>query len=72
MSLCLMMLLTGCATVKTEYVYMPIPASLTQENPIPHVPAKMIWGQCPALYIQAVHELKQCNADKRVIKNLLH
>lgn len=66
----LLTLLSGCKSVQTEYIDMPIPASLTQENLIPIVLDDMTWGQCPILYIQAANELKQCNADKEAIREI--
>lgn len=71
MSICLAMFLIGCETVKTEYVYKcNIPASLTQSNNEPHIDKKITWGQCPVLYTELLNELRQCNADKRAIKQI--
>lgn len=70
-SICLPIFLIGCGTVKTEYVYKcNISPSLTQENNEPHIDKQITWGQCPILYTEAVNELRQCNADKRAIKQI--
>lgn len=72
MILCPAIFLTGCGTVKTEYVYQcNIPASLTQPNNEPHIDKQITWGQCPVLYTELLNELRQCNADKRAI-NLIN
>ena len=71
MSICPAMFLNGCETVKTEYVYQcHLPASLTQQNNAPYIGKKITWGQCPILYTELLNELKQCNADKRAIKQI--
>ncbi len=71
MSICLVTCLTGCGTVKTEYVYKcNIPVSLTQSNNEPHIDKKITWGQCPVLYTELLNELRQCNADKQAIKQI--
>ena len=71
MILCPAIFLTGCGTVKTEYVYQcNIPASLTQPNNEPHIDKRITWGQCPVLYAELLNELRQCNADKRAIREI--
>ena len=71
MILCPAIFLTGCGTVKTEYVYQcNIPASLTQPNNEPHIDKQITWGQCPLLYTELLNELRQCNADKRAISGI--
>lgn len=71
MILCPAIFLTGCGTVKTEYVYQcNIPASLTQPNNEPHIDKQITWGQCPVLYTELLNELRQCNADKRAIRDI--
>ena len=71
MILCPAIFLTGCGTVKTEYVYQcNIPASLTQPNNEPHIDKQITWGQCPVLYTELLNELRQCNADKRAIREI--
>lgn len=71
MSLCLLMYLTGCGAVKTEYIYQcDIPPSLIQPNPEPYIKQRITWGECPLLYTELLNELRQCNADKRAIKQI--
>lgn len=71
MSICLVTFLTGCGVVKTKYVYQcNISPSLTQPNNEPHIDKKVKWGQCPVLYTELLNELRQCNADKKVIRDI--
>ena len=71
MSICLTIFLNGCGTGKTEYIYKcNIPTSLTQTNNEPHIDKKITWGQCPVLYTELLNEFRQCNADKKAIKQI--
>ena len=70
MSLCLLILLTGCEKVRTEYIYVKLPSSLTQPNNEPHIEQNINWGQCPVLYVELQNELRQCNTDKQAIREI--
>ena len=72
MKLCLAIFLTGCGMAKNEYVYQcNLPAPLTQPNNEPHINKRITWGQCPIFYTDLLNELRQCNADKMIIKEII-
>ncbi|WP_392562506.1 hypothetical protein RHO12_03220 [Orbus sturtevantii] len=55
---------------RIKYVYINAPSSLTQENNEPHIEKVITWGDCPLLYVDLKNSLKQCNADKKAIREL--
>nr|WP_282558644.1 Rz1 lytic protein [Providencia rettgeri] len=65
--------LTGCGSIKTEYVLapnIPIPASLLADCPIPDIPDKMTWGDIAEYNIELMSVIKACNLDKKAIREI--
>ncbi|WP_435890596.1 Rz1-like lysis system protein LysC [Escherichia coli] len=71
--LCLLPLLTGCGNTRTVYVTVPpipLPATLTLETPVPHIPDTLTYGDSLELNVSLLSALEQCNLDKATIKNI--
>ncbi len=71
--LCLLPLLTGCGSTRTVYVTVPpipLPATLTLETPVPHIPDTLTYGDSPELNVSLLSALEQCNFDKATIKSI--
>nr|WP_275368145.1 hypothetical protein [Xenorhabdus bovienii] len=72
-ALCLMGLLSGCSSTRTEYVPVPpipIPAHLLADCLPPIIPDKMTWSDSLLLNVQLLTVIEQCNLDKQAIREI--
>ncbi|MDE1488862.1 peptidase [Xenorhabdus bovienii] len=72
-ALCLMGLLSGCSSTRTEYVPVPpipIPAHLLADCLPPVIPDKMTWSDSLLLNVQLLTVIEQCNLDKQAIREI--
>ncbi|EPC4200733.1 MULTISPECIES: Rz1-like lysis system protein LysC [Salmonella] len=49
---------------------MPLPATLTLETPVPHIPDTLTYGDSLELNVSLLSALEQCNLDKATIKSI--
>ncbi|MDE1483908.1 peptidase [Xenorhabdus bovienii] len=72
-ALCLMGLLSGCNSTRTEYVPVPpipIPAHLLADCLSPALPNIMTWSDSLLLNVQLLTVIEQCNLDKQAIRQI--
>ncbi|WP_423227459.1 Rz1-like lysis system protein LysC [Pantoea ananatis] len=70
-----MTLLTGCANKQIQYAtvkqpYLPIPASLLSECPVPDIQKGMTYGDSVLLNFQLLDSLDECNGKLRAISKI--
>ncbi len=72
-ALCLMGLLSGCSSTRTEYVPLPpipIPAPLLADCLPTVIPDAMTWRDSLILNEQLLTVIEQCNLDKQAIRQI--
>ena len=71
MLLCLPLLIGGCSSsqLRTEYIYVRVPDTLTQPTPIPAYTGET-YGDLIDYVPQLVKAIRQSNADKSAINQL--
>ncbi|WP_422387643.1 Rz1-like lysis system protein LysC [Erwinia aphidicola] len=75
MLLCLTTLLASCANRQIQYAtvktpYLPIPASLLSECPVPDIPRTMTYGDSVLLNFRLLDSLDECNGKLRAISKI--
>lgn len=73
LSIFLLLQLSGCAKPLTVYepvkqTYIPIPANLLNECPVPTIPEKMTFGDSVELNIRLIDSIDECNGHLRAIQ----